>query len=456
MNLPTTRRIVAGALVLATLATACSSSDSEPLAEADPPTTTLVVASPAATAPDAIDLGGRITGADLPDDLPAITVEGAGQGRQPGWTLFNLRRFGGPDTDTVSWVVMTDEQGSIRWLVEEPGAVGLTTLTPRGHVLYILDDHTIREVDLDGNLVREYVSDASPDAPTGPHPIIPVDVENFHHEVTVLPDGNLLVLASETAIVESTEPLCDDADTFDGTYKVIGDEVVEIDAGTGEVHSRRSLFSVFDPVATPGTDFCAFGAPFGPFPDDPEANDWSHANAASIGPDGEIVVSIRHLETVLAWPGDDPDADPLWVFGPSGTIVAPAGDEFWHQHAPEVLADGTLLVYDNGNGRTDATGEVIDPPFSRVAQYRLGTDQAELIWEYRRSSRDLPVYAPAVGDVDRLANGNTLIVDGFIGLERAEIVEVSPDGDVVERMSVAVPDERWLVYRAERIDAPAN
>lgn len=132
--------------------------------------------------------------------------------------------------------------------------------------------------------------------------------------------------------------------------------------------------------------------------------------------------------------------------------VAP-GDAFVHQHAPEVQADGTILVYDNGNDRPGPDGAPLDPPFSRVVGYEIDpAGEAELVWEYRRDSRGIPVYAQAVGDVDRLDNGNTLIVDGFIDFERAEVVEIDAADEVARIITVESEDAGWLVYRAERID----
>lgn len=419
------------------------------------PTTSIPAATTTVTAPEGpplFDLGGPVDATAIPAGLPVIAVEDGSGDVQPGWTLFNLRRFGPDGSEPLSFVVMTDDDGEVVWAVENQGFAGDAILTAAGTVMYIFDDHTIREVDLEGRIIREYASNAAPQRDDVPHPVIPVDVETIHHEITELPDGNLLVLSSQTQSIDADSPSCgEDPASFDGTYKVVGDEVAEIDSVTGDVLSRRSLFSVFDPLTTPGTDFCSFGSPFGPYPDDPDANDWSHANAAALGPDGEIVVSIRHLDTIIAWPLDDPAADPLWTFGPGGELTVPAGDEFIHQHAPEILPDGTLLVYDNGNDRPGTGDGTQVPSFSRVGHYRLDDSGAELLWEYRRESRGVPVYAEAVGDVDRLANGNTLVVDGFIDLDRAEIAEIDGDDQLVRLMTVDADDAGWLVYRAERI-----
>lgn len=458
-------RALVALAITALIAGACGDNGADdgasPTTTASTPTATSTPATTAAPTttvtmpegPPLLDLGGPVDAAATPAGLPVIAVEDGVGDVQPGWTLFNLRRFGPEGSEPLSFVAMTDDDGEVVWAVENQGFAGDAILTAAGTVMYIFDDHTIREVDLEGRIVREFASTAAPRADAVvPHPVITVDVETIHHEITELPDGNLLVLSSQTRVIDSEEALCgEDPATFDGTYEVVGDEVVEIDSVTGDVLSRRSLFSVFDPLTTQGTDFCSFSSPFGPYPDDPDANDWSHANAASLGPDGEIVVSIRHLDTIIAWPLDDPAADPLWTFGPGGTFTVPTGDDFIHQHAPELLPDGTLLVYDNGNDRPGTGDGTQVPSFSRISHYRLDDSGAELLWQYRRDARGVPVYAEAVGDVDRLANGNTLVVDGFIDLDRAEIAEIDDEDQLVRLMTVDADDAGWLVYRAERI-----
>jgi len=101
-----------------------------------------------------------------------------------------------------------------------------------------------------------------------------------------------------------------------------------------------------------------------------------------------------------------------------------------HQHAPEVQPDGSILLWDNGNGRS--------PSFSRAIRYgfdeTMGTHEVLFEWI------DTPAFFDfAVGDADRLANGNTLITAGVSG----RIIEIDPVGRIVWEKRLARPQDHW-------------
>ena len=121
-----------------------------------------------------------------------------------------------------------------------------------------------------------------------------------------------------------------------------------------------------------------------------------------------------------------------------------------------------MLVYDNGNRRLGADGQ--PDLYSRVVEYQLDPEAGTIsqVWEHRAEKDGTPLFAAFVGDVDRLANGNVLIVDGGLngGGEfpdlSARIVEVLPadgsGGDEVWTLEVQ-GGPGWVVYRAERLDS---
>src|SRR5215470_18262654 len=77
------------------------------------------------------------------------------------------------------------------------------------------------------------------------------------------------------------------------------------------------------------------------------------------------------------------------------------------QHAPTLLDNGNILIFDNGVHRLD------DPlPFSRVIEINPTTNEIE--WNYQ----DRPVsnfFSPRMGNAQRLPNGNTLINEASFG-----------------------------------------
>jgi hypothetical protein len=101
--------------------------------------------------------------------------------------------------------------------------------------------------------------------------------------------------------------------------------------------------------------------------------DWAHANAVVEDPGRDAVIfSTRHTSQVIAMPhGDDlgPQTQLPWTFGDIGTLPL-TDDGPRYQHAVEVQDDGSILLYDNSNGRlgTDPT-DPENPPHSRAVLY---------------------------------------------------------------------------------------
>jgi hypothetical protein len=146
------------------------------------------------------------------------------------------------------------------------------------------------------------------------------------------------------------------------------------------------------------------------------ATDYDHPNSLTFDPKGNYVVSWRNLDQVMAI--DPATGAVLWrVGGVLGEykFVGDWRNGFRKQHSAHVLANGNLLLFDNGSD--------LDPLESRAAEYRLdhAAKTATLVWEYRHPEG---IYSQFVGNVKRFANGNTWVSFGFVG----RVVEVSPSG----------------------------
>jgi hypothetical protein len=143
--------------------------------------------------------------------------------------------------------------------------------------------------------------------------------------------------------------------------------------------------------------------------------EWTHANSLQVAPTGEILQSVRHLDTVIAI---SPLFDHIaWRIGRfhSDFAFPNPGDQFYHEHFVRMLDSGNLLLFDNGNGRPAAEGG----QYSRALELALDWNSrtATKVWEYRHrlsSSGGAPVYkyADKVGSAERLENGNTIIMFG--------------------------------------------
>jgi hypothetical protein len=143
-----------------------------------------------------------------------------------------------------------------------------------------------------------------------------------------------------------------------------------------------------------------------------QAEEWMHANSLQVAPTGVILMSVRHLDTVVAI---SPLLDRIaWRIGRVGsnfTFPNP-GDKFYHEHYVRMLDNGNLLLFDNGNGRPATEGG----QYTRALELALDWSSmtAAKVWEYRHqtgSSGGVPVYkySDRVGAAQRLPNGNTIV-----------------------------------------------
>ena len=98
--------------------------------------------------------------------------------------------------------------------------------------------------------------------------------------------------------------------------------------------------------------------------------EWMHANSLQVAPTGVILMSIRHLDTVIAIsPQFDRIAWRIGRFGSNFTFPNP-NDTFYHQHFVRMLDNGNLLLFDNGDGRPAAEGG----QYTRALELALGLE----------------------------------------------------------------------------------
>lgn len=130
-----------------------------------------------------------------------------------------------------------------------------------------------------------------------------------------------------------------------------------------------------------------------------------------------IVVSARNMNSVFI------------VGYESGQVLFEYSGRTLGQHHARILDEGVpgagnLLLMDNGYSAQFA-GEKHARSFSRVVELQLPTGLP--VWEYRSRPGQPAFYSPIVGGQQRLANGNTLVTEGYYG----RVFEVTPDGAIV-------------------------
>ncbi|HUI28901.1 MAG TPA: aryl-sulfate sulfotransferase [Candidatus Acidoferrales bacterium] len=240
------------------------------------------------------------------------------------------------------------------------------------------------------------------------------------HEMKILPDGNVILLADDYEQIDMSK-IVPGGDT---NAVVLENVIQELDKNKNVIFQWRTFdhFNITDGIGTSLTT-----ANVDPF----------HCNAIEMDQDGNILLSSRYLSEITKI--DIETGDIIWRLGGKNNqfdfVNDPIG--FSYQHDIRRLPNGDITLMDNGNKHT--------PTHSRAVEYKLDevNKTATLAWQFEHSPN---VYNSFMGDVQRLANGNTLI--GWGGAPTPTMTEVRPDGSIALEMTF--PFDSALSYRAYR------
>ncbi|MFB3828380.1 MAG: aryl-sulfate sulfotransferase [Bryobacteraceae bacterium] len=334
----------------------------------------------------------------------------------------------------------TDLNGNPVWFYPQP-LTFLTRANPGGTFWGILEDffsdpsgQVVREFDLAGNTVRE-TNAARINEQLAARGLRLIG--SFHHEALSLPDGGVLVLASSEQAVEDLQG--------PGRVNVIGDTIIALDRDMQVVwvwdcfdHLDLSRTALLGETCTPGAGGCP------PFYNSERANDWLHSNSLALTPDGNILISVRHLDQLLKvdYANGRGSGRVLWALGKGGDFTlrgAPEDAWFSHQHDANYISHSRIAVFDNGNMRQAEDENV----------HSRGQ-----VWEIDERTRtafpvlnaDLGGYCLALGSAQRLPNGNYHYNCGWLPGNLSRSSEVSPSGATAYSIDFAI-----LSYRTVRM-----
>ena len=301
----------------------------------------------------------------------------------PGYTLFAPITGGGQ-------VYLIDLEGSIvhQWnLPYPPGSYGY--LLPNGNLFYNgktsenLDGvpwwfkgGVVLEADPTGKIVWEYR-----------HP-------DHHHDGRRLANGNTIILATEKIPADLAARVKGGLPGTERNGAILADVLHEV-TPHGEIVWSWHAYEHLDPETDVLTS-------------NDKREEWSHANAVGELADGNLIMSWRNLSTVVI------------IDRKTGKIIWRLGREILsNQHYPHEIANGNILIFDNGTFRKDVALN-----FSRVVEIDRATK--EIVWQYV----DTPphnFFSPYISGAQRLPNGNTLITEGNYG----RLFEVTPEREIV-------------------------
>ena len=205
------------------------------------------------------------------------------------------------------------------------------------------------------------------------------------HEFLIVPNGNIFYIAYADSIMDLS------AYTFNGvqgsaTTNVAGDVIIEIDRAHNLVFKWSTLDHIF-----PTETYDEFGYYANSF-------DYTHSNSIDIDNDGNILYSVRNMNSVYKI--DHSNGNVIWrLGGKSSSFTFPNDTGFSGQHDVRYYQGGIISLFDNAVTTTNQ---------SRAVMYILDTVAwtATKIWEYKP---DPSFYSTAMGNHQITADSNHVV-----------------------------------------------
>jgi len=368
--------------------------------------------------------------------VPQVTVtEPSGLSPSGGVEMLHLS----PGNSQVQ-IAAVDNNGNLIWYYDVPAGFvpEPIKLLPNGHILVNLNTTStlgtnavgdVREIDLAGNVVRDFTVDDLNHALTVAG--FSLQVSSIHHDLVQLPNGHLILLVNRNKVFT-------DLPGYPGTTLVLGDALVDLDENLTPVW----VWDTFDHLDVNRHPML--------FPD------WTHSNAVLYSADdGNLILSMRHQSWVIKIDYQDGrgSGDIVWRLGYQGDFTLTNGgpqDWFFAEHYPAYASPNTtgvfkFIVFDNGDNRVlDASGDVCGTPgqiacYSRIPIFQIDElgKTATLLWEYNAQ----PVYSFWGGSAQQLDNGNVVFgittpSDDPTGARYMEVTH-DPVPQVVLRMEIS-------------------
>ncbi len=367
-----------------------------------------------------------------------------------GYTLF------APKHRTMTYLINNGGQAVHQW-TKSPYEPGQTVhLLENGHLLRCCFTHArgltqggeggrLEEYDWDDNLVWEF------DYATDRHML--------HHDIAVLPNGNILALAVERKTMEECLAAGFDRGMLRDS-ELYPDYVIEIAPERPKGGKIVWEWHVWDHLIQ---DRGLQKSNHGVVADHPERVDvncngrplpafWNHMNSIAHNAKlDQIMLSVR-------------GCDELWVLDHSTTSAEAAGHsggkggkggdllyrwgnpaaygrgnerdrQLFEQHDARWIPEGSpgagnILIFNNGLDRGYSSVEEVMPPVDAEGKYTLSGSGAygplKPAWQYTAENKT-DFFSSEISGVQRLPNGNTLICAGVLGT----FFEVTPQGETV-------------------------
>ena len=266
----------------------------------------------------------------------------------------------------MAFPIVLDKFGKVRWYMTDPFVLDMKPM-PNGHFLQYYYNYLFREVDLMGNVYKEIFP-----------PI------KCHHDFQLLPNGNILYTGEDVSVNQTLE-----------------DKIYELDYQTGAIVKTINLYTILDPTRLQQPFIAA------------NPTDWLHNNSLAYDvTDNSIIITGRHQSTIckidyetnqLKWIISDPTN---WKLPLTNYLLQPEGSDFeyaWGQHSVVINPSdhNKLIVFDNGNGRSNTNPLPPINSYSRLVEFAINPNSKTVTQTFAfGKSYGSENFSPALGSVD--------------------------------------------------------
>ncbi|MHC4664106.1 MAG: aryl-sulfate sulfotransferase [Planctomycetota bacterium] len=403
---------------------------------------------------------GEITGAraatwnDIPNGsaLQGYVVEFSDNPAQTVGVFFNM------NMSSEGFTLFAPQRTTTTYLIDNDGRIARKWESnyTSGQAVYLLEN---------GNILRSAFMPGNPTFNAGGSTGIIQEIDNggtivwefqystagymSHHDVEMLPNGNVLMIAWELkTAAEAIAAGRDPASMSQG--ELWPDYIIEVEPALPSGGNIVWEWHVWNHLVQ---DFDAGKSNYGVVSDHPELvninfyasprADWNHSNSVDYNEEfDQIMISVRlfseiwvidHSTTTAEAAGhtggdSGKGGDLLYRWGNPGTykMGGLADQKLFVQHDAQWIEDGypgegNIIVFNNGDGRLDGQYSTVDeiiPPVDMNGVYSLSPGSAfgpsQITWTYAAPD-PTDFYASHISGTQRLPNGNTLICDGVHG-----------------------------------------
>lgn len=307
----------------------------------------------------------------------------------------------------------------------------------------------LEEFDVEGNLVWEYEY-ASKDVLA-------------HHDIEVLPNGNILMIAWEKITKEESLSMGRRPNLIENSLWV--DHIIEVkpyENKGGEIiwewHLKDHLVQDYDIEQdnygdiSKNSQLIDFNYTIYPNKES-GLEDWTHINSIDYNEKlDQILLSVHGLNEIwiidhntTTKEASGKKGDLLYRFGNPEAYQAGGKKDcmLFGQHDAKWINNGNILVYNNGTNRggrgiSYSTVDEIKVNFDG-GNYTSENQPSQIVWTYGEGEEKM--YSKNISGAQRLPNGNTQICIG----ESGKIIEVTGNGQIVWEY-----DYGETIFRAEK------